>query len=171
MTDFLPTLAAAAGDNDVVEKLKTGATYNDKSYKLHLDGYDQTDFFTGKTATSARNFEFYYDETTLTAIRYKQYKISFSAKFGERWDDPLQNLSRPLITNILMDPFERQLGDVGRQFEEHKTWVLTPIIGIVAQHMETFKEFSPRQTPLSGNFGKTIEGIQAQLNRIQQSQQ
>ena len=170
MTDLMPTLAAAAGDSTLVDKLLTGATYNGQAYKLHLDGFNQAELFTGKAEKSARDFEFYYDETTLTAIRYKQYKITFSAKMGERWDDPLENFSRPLITNILMDPFERQLGDVARQFEEHKTWVLTPIIGVVVKHLQTFKDYPPRQTPLSGNFGKTIETIQGQLNRMQQNQ-
>ena len=81
MTDLLPTLAAAAGEPDVVDKLKKGASFGGRNYKLHLDGYDQTALFTGKSEQSARNFVFYYDETVLTAIRYKQFKITFSAKF------------------------------------------------------------------------------------------
>jgi len=135
MTDLLPTLAAAAGEPDVVEKLKKGASYGGRDYKVHLDGFDQTALFTGKSNESNRNFIFYYDETVLTAIRYKQFKVSFSAKFGDRWDSPLENLSRPLITNLLMDPFERQVGDVNRQYQEHKTWVPTPIVGIATQHL------------------------------------
>ena len=42
MTDLLPTLAAAAGEPDVVDKLKKGAPFGGRNYKLHLDGYDQT---------------------------------------------------------------------------------------------------------------------------------
>jgi arylsulfatase len=167
MTDLLPTLAAAAGDPSVVEKLRKGATYGSRSYELHLDGYDQTALFSGKSDQSARNFVFYYDETVLTAIRYKQFKITFSAKFDGHWDDPLQSLGRPLINNLLMDPFERQTGDVNRQYEEHKTWVLTPIIGIVGEHLATFREFPIRQIGLSANFGKTIEGIQSQILKLQ----
>jgi arylsulfatase len=77
MEDLLPTLAAAAGEPDVVAKLKAGADYGGRSYKLHLDGYDQTALFTGKSDKSVRNFIFYYDETVLTAIRYRQFKITF----------------------------------------------------------------------------------------------
>ena len=51
---------------------------------MPLDGYDQTALLTGKSEQSARNFVFYYDETVLTAIRYKQFKITFSAKFATR---------------------------------------------------------------------------------------
>ena len=158
MTDLLPTLAAAAGAPNVVESLKKGARIGERDYKVHLDGYDQTALFTGKSEQSNRNFVFYYDETVLTAIRYKQFKITFSAKMGGHWDDPLQSLGRPQITNLRMDPFERQWGDVNRQYAEHKTWVLTPIVGIVGQHLQTFKEYPVRQLGLSADFGKTIEG-------------
>ncbi|MFO0883614.1 MAG: hypothetical protein U0894_05405 [Pirellulales bacterium] len=168
MTDLLPTLAAAAGETEVVDKLKKGATYGSRKYKLHLDGYDQTAFFSGKSEQSARNFVFYYDETALTAIRYKQFKITFSAKLGNRWDSPLEDYGRPLITNLLMDPFERQTGDLNRQYAEHKTWVLTPIIGIVNQHLATFKEYPVRQLGLSADVGKTIERIQTNILKLEQ---
>ena len=167
MTDLLPTLAAAAGEPDVVEKLKKGESYGGRTYKLHLDGFDKTALFTGKSNESARNFIFYYDETMLTAIRYKQFKITFSAKMDGHWDDPLENLGRPVITNLLMDPFERQWGDVNRQYAEHKGWTLTPIIGIATKHLMTFKEFPVRQIGLSAQMGKTIESIQSQILKIQ----
>jgi arylsulfatase A-like enzyme len=169
MTDLLPTLAAAAGEAGVVEKLKKGATYGGRSYKVHLDGFDQTAMFTGKSEASARDFVFYYDETVLTAIRYKQFKVTFSAKKDGHWDDPLLSLGRPLITNLLMDPFERQWGDLGRQYAEHKAWALTPLVGLTAQHLATFKEFPVRQVGLSAQMGKTIEGIQSQILKMQQA--
>ena len=102
MTDLLPTLAAAAGEPDVVDKLKNGASYGDRNYKLHLDGYDQTALFSGKSEQSARNFVFYYDETVLTAIRYKQFKVTFSAKFNGKWDGPLRK-SRAASDHQLAD--------------------------------------------------------------------
>ncbi|MCX7111243.1 MAG: arylsulfatase [Proteobacteria bacterium] len=168
MTDLLPTLAAAAGESNVVDKLKQGSSFGGQSYKLHLDGYDQTALFTGKGGQSARDSIFYYDEATLTAIRYKQFKITFSAKYDGHWDDPLLNLGRPMITNLLMDPFERQWGDLNRQYAEHKGWVLTPILGIIEQHLATFREFPVRQVGLSAQMGKTIEGIQSQILKIKQ---
>jgi arylsulfatase len=169
MTDLLPTLAAAAGEPDVADKLKNGASYGDRNYRLHLDGYDQTGLFSGKSDQSARNFIFYYDETALTAIRYKQFKITFSTKFNGKWDGPLENLGRPQITNLLMDPFERQWGDLNRQYAERKAWVLTPIVGIAEQHLSTFREFPVRQVGLSAQVGKTIEGIQSQILKMRQA--
>ena len=82
MTDLLPTLASAAGEPNVVEKLKKGESYGGRNYKLHLDGFDQTALFTGKSNESARHFVFYYDETVLTAISDKQFKVTFSGEDG-----------------------------------------------------------------------------------------
>jgi arylsulfatase len=168
MEDLLPTLAAAAGEPNVVEKLKQGATYGGRSYKLHLDGFDQTALFTGTSDKSARNFVFYYDETVLTAIRFKQVKVTFSEKAGGHWDDPLLSLGRPRITNLLTDPFERQDGDLNRQMNEHKAWVLTPVLGVVQQHLASFREFPVRQLGLSADVGKTIEGLQSQILKLRQ---
>ncbi len=165
--DLFPTLAAAAGEPDVVAKLAKGAEYGGKTYKVHLDGFDQTALFAGKSEESARSSIFYYDETVLTAIRYKQFKITFSAKAGGHWDDPLLGYGRPMITNLLMDPFERQDGDLGRQYAEHKTWALTPIVGLVQQHLMTFQDFPVRQLGLTAQMGKTIEKIQEQILRLQ----
>jgi hypothetical protein len=45
--------------------------------------------------------------------------------------------------------------------------VLTPILGIAMQHLQSFKEFPVRQIGLSADVGKTIEGVQAQILKIQ----
>jgi len=165
--DFLPTLATAAGEPGVVAKLQNGTKYGTRDYKVHLDGFDQTDLMTGKSAKSSRDFVFYYDETTLSAIRYRQFKLTFSAKLDGHWDDPLENLGRPQITNLLMDPYERQWGNVNRQLAERKTWILTPMVGIVDRHLATFRDFPVRQIGLSANFGKTLDHIQNQLLQMQ----
>lgn len=169
MTDLMPTLAAAAGVPDLAARLAKGAAFNGKDYKVHLDGFDQTAFFKGDQKNSNRKFIFYYDETVLTAIRYDYYKVTFSAKHGGHWDDPLQSYGRPMITNLRMDPFERQDGDVNRQMAEHKTWALTPIVNIAVQHLASFKEFPIRQLGMSADVGKTIEGVQDQILKLQKA--
>ncbi len=169
--DLFPTLAAAAGEPDVVGKLKQGANYGGRNFKVHLDGFDQTALFTGRSDQSARKSVLYYDETVLTAVRYDAFKLSFSIKEGGRWDNPLLSLGRPLVTNLRMDPFERQTGDVARQYSEHKAWVLVPMLDITEQHLATFKEFPIRQLGLSAQMGKTIEGIQEQILKMKQGRQ
>lgn len=96
---------AAAGEPNVVEKLKKGASYSGQNFKVHLDGFDQTALFSGKRDLSVHSFIFYYDEARLTATRYKQFKITFSVKMNGKWDDPLVHLGRPITSNLLMDPF------------------------------------------------------------------
>lgn len=168
MTDLMPTLAAAAGVPDLAANLAKGASFNGRNYRVHLDGFDQGAFFRGAQEQSNRKFVFYYDETVLTAIRYDYYKVTFSAKQGGKWDNPLLSYGRPLITNLRMDPFERQDGDVNRQLAEHKTWALTPIVNIAFQHLATLKEFPIRQLGMSADVGKTVEGVQSQVLRLQQ---
>ena len=74
--DWLPTFAAAAGDPDIVEELKKGKTLGDRTYKVHLDGYNQLDLITGK-GPSKRTELFYFAEGTLGAVRIGDYKYRF----------------------------------------------------------------------------------------------
>ena len=156
MEDFFMTFAALVGMPDIDKTLREGVEHEGKTYKVHLDGYDQTALFTGK-GPSARKHYFYYDEVNLTAVRYGPWKVTIAAKMDGKWDNPLVHLGRPMITNILMDPYERQWGDVNRKLAEHKGWVLLPIIDFMTQHVMTFREFPPRQEAMSGDFSKLIE--------------
>ena len=44
LTDFLPTFAAAAGEPDIVAKVKKGHKIGDTTFKVHLDGYNLLPF-------------------------------------------------------------------------------------------------------------------------------
>jgi arylsulfatase A-like enzyme len=57
--DWLPTLAAAAGNLNITQQLLQGMTFGGRTYKNHLDGYNQMDFLTGK-GPSARHEIFYF---------------------------------------------------------------------------------------------------------------
>jgi arylsulfatase A-like enzyme len=163
LEDLFTTLSSIAGEPDVAEKLKKGATYNGKQFKVLLEWVDQTDLITGK-GPSKRDDYFYYDETNLTGIRYQQYKLLFSSKRNGKWDDELQPYRRALLVNLLMDPYElRTDDDTTRRLAEHKGWVCRPILDLMEKHLASFKEFPPRQTPMSGDFTKTIEGMMRQL--------
>lgn len=164
MEDWFPTLAAMGGEPDTVAKLLKGQQYGAMSYKVHLDGFDQTDFLTGKSPKSARNHVFYYDEANLTAVRMGPWKVTIASKRGGKWDDPLQPYGRPNITNLLMDPFERQDGDVNRAWTESKGWVYLPVMALVQQHLESFKAFPPRQVNMAGDITKMVWGTMQQIN-------
>ena len=46
--DFLPTFAAAAGEPDIVAKVAKGYNAGNKTFKVHLDGYNLIPYFKGK---------------------------------------------------------------------------------------------------------------------------
>lgn len=56
--DWLPTLAAAAGNHTIVEDLKKGAEINNKHTRVHLDGFNFLPYFKGKDTNSPVNLFF-----------------------------------------------------------------------------------------------------------------
>jgi arylsulfatase len=110
--DWLPTLLAAAGEPNIKEKLLKGHQVGSKTFKIHLDGYNQLDYWTGKTDTSARKEFFYFsDDGDLTGLRYDNWKIVFmeqrAAGTLRVWAEPFTPLRVPKIFNLLTDPYER----------------------------------------------------------------
>jgi arylsulfatase len=142
--DWMPTLLAAVGEPDIKEKLLKGPKANNKTFKAHLDGYNQLDLLTGKAETGARNEIFYFDAGGhLNALRYKDWKIHFTIMEGAINEAYRKTPSWPLIVNLRMDPFE-----VGpdsalyvRHFYADQMWMFVPAQAIVRKFLETFKEF------------------------------
>ena len=122
-----------------------GHTANGKTFKAHLDGYNQMDLLSGKGA-GARNEIFYFDAGGhLNALRYKDWKIHFTIMEGAINEAYRKTPSWPLIVNLRMDPFE-----VGpdaalyiRNFYADQMWMFVPAQTYVANFLETFKEFPP----------------------------
>jgi len=54
--DWLPTLANAAGNPDIKVQLLKGVKLGDRTYKNHLDGYDQMDLLLGNGPSSPPAF-------------------------------------------------------------------------------------------------------------------
>ena len=110
--DWFPTLLAAAGDTDIKDRLLKGTDLGGKTFKVHLDGYNQLPYLTGKAPKCARN-EFYYfnDDGELVAYRYDDWKIVFCEQREpggfEVWSNPFTCLRVPKVFNLRMDPFER----------------------------------------------------------------
>ena len=103
--DWFPTFVAAAGNPNIVEELLAGKDLGGTTYKVHLDGYNQLDFITGK-GPSKRNEIFYFTETTLGAVRIGDYKYRFTDQPGG-WLGNTVHLDWPILTNLRLDPFER----------------------------------------------------------------
>jgi len=103
--DWLPTFVAAAGNPNIKEELLKGKKVGDKTYKNHLDGYNQLDLITGK-GPSNRHEIFYFGESTLGAVRIDDFKYRFIDQPGG-WVGSKQHVDAPVLTNLRLDPFER----------------------------------------------------------------
>ena len=165
--DWLPTLMAAAGVADVKSKLLQGYGAGDKTYKVHLDGYDQRDLLSGNGPDKRREFFYWTDDGDLAGLRYDQYKVVFMEQPAhglEVWMQPLVTLRAPKLFNLRSDPFERaeiEAGDYVRWFVEH-LWVFVPAQSIVGEHVATFREFPPRQKPGSFSVEQAMELLMKQ---------
>ena len=165
--DWVPTLVAAAGNSGIKEKLLQGYSVGDKSFKVHLDGYDQGELLAGNGADKRREFFYWTDDGNLAGLRYDQYKVVFMEQPAhglEVWMQPLVPLRAPKIFNLRSDPFERaehEAGGYDRWFVEH-LFVLVPAQAIVGQHLATFQQFPPRQKPGSFSVDQVMEKLKQQ---------
>ena len=109
--DMFPTLLAAAGDPDVTKQLLDGTTVGDKTFKVHLDGYNMVPYLTGEVKESPRNALIYFsDDGDVMAVRVGDYKFNLAVQRAnqmQQWAEPFVKLRVPHIVNLRRDPFER----------------------------------------------------------------
>ncbi len=166
--DWLPTLLAAAGEPDIKEKLLKGHQVGSKTFKIHLDGYNQLDYWTGKTDTSARKEFFYFsDDGDLTGLRYDNWKIVFmeqrAAGTLRVWAEPFTPLRVPKIFNLLTDPYERAdiTSNTYYDWMIDRAFMLVPAQAIVGEFLATFKDYPPRQKAASFSLDNVLEKLEA----------
>jgi len=151
--DWLPTFLAAGGDPDVKEKLMKGTKVGDKTFKVHLDGYNFMPFFKGEQTRGPRHEIFYFDDNAgLNALRIDDWKIHFKIMEGNLASAQLRPLNAPQVVNLRQDPFERFPSESQMYFGwgANKLWMFVPAQAVVGQFIGTFKEFPPSQK--SGTF-------------------
>jgi arylsulfatase A-like enzyme len=163
--DWLPTFLAAAGEPDIKSKLMKGYKAGDKTFKVHLDGYDQSDLLAGKGPGKRKEFFYWTDDGNLAGLRYDQWKFVFleqQAHGLKVWQNPLTPLRAPMLFSLRADPFERgehESGGYERWYIDH-LFVFVPAQAYVAQHLETYKEFPPRQKPGSFTLDRVLQQLQ-----------
>jgi arylsulfatase A-like enzyme len=159
--DWFPTFVAAAGNPNIVDELKKGKQLGDRTYKVHLDGYNQMDLITGKGPSNRREI-FYFAEGTLGAVRVDDYKYRFIDQPGG-WLGGTVKVDWPLLTNIRLDPFERT-GLAGSlnfyHFFVYNFWRFVLVQEVVAKAAESAIEFPPMQKGASFNLEAVKEQIQ-----------
>jgi arylsulfatase len=162
--DLIPTFAAAAGEPDLVEKVKKGYKCGDKAFKVHLDGYNLIPFFQGEVKESPRKeFLYWSDDGDLFAIRVLDWKLVFTQQNHTGlgiWEKNFERLRVPQMYNLLADPFER--GDQSFLYGDwkvHRAYLLVPAQAIVSKWLSSFKEFPVRQKPASFNLDEVMRKL------------
>jgi len=165
--DWMPTLLAAAGVPDVKEQLLKGMKVGDKTYKVHLDGYNQLPLLTGQTTVDPRKEFFYFgDEGGLYALRYDNWKLVFAEQRSPGtmglWAEPFTELRLPKIFNLRMDPYERADITSNTYWDwifDH-AFILVPAQAIVGDFLKSFQEFPPSQETGSFSINKVVQQLQ-----------
>ncbi len=165
--DWLPTLLAAAGEPKVVEKLLVGHKAGNKTFKVHIDGFNMLPYLMGEQRVSPREYFFYVnDEAQLVALRYGDWKLVFAEQRAKRmqcWSEPFVRLRIPKIFNLRRDPFERadENSNAYWEFVIDHIFMIVPAQMYVMKEMESFRDFPPRQKPPSFDFEQVLRTLQS----------
>jgi len=165
MTDWLPTLLAAAGNPNVKQQLLDGLQVGDKRFNVHLDGYNFLPYFTGEAEAGPREEKFYFtDDGSLSALRFNDWKLMFSIQEAhgfDVWVQPYTVLRTPRLYNLRRDPFERADGEAYKYPEWffNRLFMLAPGAAYVGEFLATFQEYPPRQRPGTFTIDRVLETL------------
>lgn len=162
--DWMPTILAAAGMPDIKERLLTGYTVGDMTYKVHLDGFNLIPHLSGEDSKSPRESFFYFsDEGDLVGLRYDNWKFAFAVQPAEGtlrvWQQEFEHPRVPYIFNLRTDPYERAPITSNTYYDwllDH-AFLLVPAQAYVAAFLATFKEFPPRQKAASFTISQVLD--------------
>jgi len=165
--DWLPTLTAAAGDPNVKDELLKGFSVGGKTYKVHLDGYNQLPYLTGEQEKSPRReFIYFNDDGDLVAARVENWKVVFEEQRApgtlQIWAEPFTKLRLPKAFDLRADPYER--ADITSN--TYWDWYVSnpaAFLGsqpVVAKFLATFKDYPPSQRPSSFSIDQIVEKMQ-----------
>jgi arylsulfatase len=164
--DWLPTLLAAAGEPDVSAKLLTGYKAGNKTYRVHIDGYNLLPYVSGQVKESPRKFFFYIsDDGDILAIRMGDWKVVLMEQRAKQlmcWLEPFVKLRAPKMFNLRRDPFERADENSNTYWDwmiDH-AYMIYGMQAIVAEQISAFVKFPPRQKPASFNLDEVLRHLQ-----------
>jgi arylsulfatase len=164
--DWFPTFVSLAGNPNIASELAKGKAIGGKTYKVHLDGYDQTDLITGKTP-SKRNEVFYFTESTFAAVRMGDFKYRFVDQPGG-WLGGTIKPDWPILVNLRLDPLERTGLPNGANgslafynWYAYEFWRFVFVQQEIAKAAQTFIDFPPMQKGASFN----MEAVKTQIQK------
>ena len=164
--DWLPTFAAALGEDDLKEKLLKGHEAAGKTFKVHLDGYNQLPLLKGEAKGARNEIHYISDDGDYAAFRYGKWKVTFLTQEQngmDVWDAPYVPHRFPRITDLRADPFEhaqqRNASFGWQNWQFRKGYLLVPAQGIVGKFLKSFEEFPPRGKPASFSVGDALKKL------------
>ncbi|MGY4404014.1 arylsulfatase [Bradyrhizobium sp. USDA 3315] len=168
--DWFPTLLAAVGDTDIKDRLLKGASIGGKTFKVHLDGYNQLPFLTGQQPKSARNeFAYFNDDGVLVAYRLGDWKAVF-VEMKHRggfavWQEPFVALRVPKLYHLRMDPFERAdiVSDQYFDWLVRNDFIAFQLTTHAAVFLQTFIEYPPSQEQASFSIDQIARDVEAKI--------
>lgn len=170
--DWFPTLVAAAGDADVKDRLLKGTNLGNKSFKVHLDGYNQLPYLTGQQPKSARSEFFYFnDDGEVVAYRYDNWKLVFCEQRQPGgfivWANPFTCLRAPKVFNLRMDPYERAdvVSDQYYDWLAKNAYLIQYGVWRVAPFLQTFKEYPPSQRSASFSIDQMVDALMKSMEQ------
>jgi hypothetical protein len=152
--------------------LLKGVKLGDRTYRNHLDGYNQMDLLTGK-GPSKRHEVLYFGGPQLGAIRVDDFKfIFFVQPYG--WAGEKVTTDMPTPINLRQDPFERtpilrgeswNNGAPGymNEFFGREMWRFVIVQQYVTQLALTAIDYPPMQEPASFNLDAVKKKIQEMI--------
>jgi arylsulfatase len=164
--DWFPTFVTAAGNPDITNQLLKGVKLGDRTYKNHLDGYDQTAAITGK-GPSARHEIFYLGESSVGAIRIDDFKYRFIDQ-PKGWLGQKDHWDVPILVNLRLDPFERtgwpesgtkEGGQSYFSWFQYEFWRFVFVQQVMGKELQTFLEYPPMQKGASFN----LDAVKAEM--------
>jgi arylsulfatase A-like enzyme len=161
--DWFPTLVAAAGAPGITEKLLNGYQAGKKNFKVHLDGYDQTDLLAGRGPSKRKEFFYFSDDGDLLAFRFDRFKFHFMVQNAtgiDVWRKPFETLRGPIFFDLRSDPYERGMeGDGYNDWTYRRSFAAIPLQNMVGGFLMSFQKFPPRQKPGSFTVGNALEAL------------
>jgi arylsulfatase len=153
----------------VKQQLLTGYQAAGKTFKVHLDGYNQLPYLTGQQDKSARdNFVYFNDDGDLVGYRYQNWKMVFEEQRAQGtllvWAEPFTKLRLTKFFDLHSDPFER--ADITSN--TYWDWLMDHAyvqyggIAQVGKYLESYKDYPPSQHPASFS----VDGLVEDMHRV-----